>query len=242
MGVALCALTLVAREAHGGISIDVESGAVWNGYNDVRIPGNEGTPFSLTDDLRADEPSAYFRSRVTWHVNERHDLAVLMAPLRMDYAGEFAKPVEFAKEFFDAGVPTWAKYRFDSYRLTYRYNFVRAETVTFGVGLTAKVRDAEIELRQRGAHASDDNLGLVPLINFRLAWEFASSWSLIAEGDWLVGPQGRAEDVLAAIQWRATDQLAFHVGYRILEGGVDSDDTYGFALFHYLAAGVAVRF
>ena len=233
---------LSAHEARAEFSFDFESGAVWNGSNDVRIPGDDGTRFSLTDDLNADDPSAYFRARATWHINEKHDLSVLAAPLRMDYSGQFVKPVEFAKEFFEAGVPTEAKYRFDSYRLTYRYNFVRKENLTFGLGLTAKVRDAEIEMRQRGVYASDDNLGVVPLINFRLAWEFAPAWSLIAEGDWLVASQGRAEDILAAIQWRASDALAFHVGYRILEGGSDSDDTYAFALFHYLAAGMTVRF
>lgn len=233
---------LGAPDARADFSFDFESGAVWTGSNDVRIPGDEGTPFSLSDDLNGDEPAAYFRARATWHINERHDLSVLAAPLRMDYSGQLVKPVEFAKEFFEAGVPTEAKYRFDSYRLTYRYNFIRKENLTFGLGLTAKVRDAEIEMQQRGVYASDDNLGVVPLINFRLAWEFAPSWSLIAEGDWLVASQGRAEDILAAIQWQATDALAFHVGYRILEGGADNDDTYAFALFHYVAAGVTVRF
>ncbi len=29
--------------------IDFETGAVFNGYNDVRIPGDDGTLFSLTD-------------------------------------------------------------------------------------------------------------------------------------------------------------------------------------------------
>lgn len=226
----------------GEWSLDVESGAVWSGTNDVRIPGDSGTPFSLSDDLNADDPAAYLRARLTWHASEKHDFSLLAAPLRMDYSGTFERPVEFAEEFFEAGVPTQGKYRFDSYRLTWRYNWIRRENFTFGLGLTAKVRDAEIELRQRGAYAADDNLGVVPLINFRMAWEFAPSWSLLAEGDWLVAPQGRAEDILAALQWRANESLAFHVGYRILEGGADNDDTYAFALFHYLAAGVTVRF
>ena len=38
--------------------VDVENGAAVTGYNDVRIPGNSGTRFSLTDDLSSD--SEYF--------------------------------------------------------------------------------------------------------------------------------------------------------------------------------------
>ena len=32
-------------------SVDLETGAVSTGYNDVRIPGDQGTLFSLKDDL-----------------------------------------------------------------------------------------------------------------------------------------------------------------------------------------------
>jgi len=35
----------------GQASLDLETGAVGTGYNNVRIPGNEGTLFSLKDDL-----------------------------------------------------------------------------------------------------------------------------------------------------------------------------------------------
>jgi len=48
--------------------IDFETGAAVSGYNDVRIPGDTGTKFSLTDDLsstafvlwrlRADSPGS----------------------------------------------------------------------------------------------------------------------------------------------------------------------------------------
>ena len=51
-----------------------------------------------------------------------------------------------------------------------------------------------------------------------------------------------AEDVLAAVQYHATENIALRLGYRILEGGVDSDSTYTSALFHYLSAGITYRF
>jgi hypothetical protein len=42
--------------------------------------------------------------------------------------------------------------------------------------------------------------------------------------------------VHAGKQWSIT------AGYRFLEGGADNDEVYTFALVHYLAAGVVVRF
>ena len=50
------ALGLVAAEASAQDRwrIDVENGAAISGYNDVAIPGNTGTRFSMTDDLKSD--------------------------------------------------------------------------------------------------------------------------------------------------------------------------------------------
>ncbi len=234
--------TLFLNQTHAQISLDLECSAVLTGRNDVRVAGDTGTLFSLKDDLQATYPSAYFRTKATWHIDSSHDVSVLAAPLREEYSGAFATPVSFAGTTFAPNTPTIAPYRFESYRLTYRYNFVKTETVTFGMGLTGKIRDASIQVNQGGLSARESSIGFVPLIKFRLDWRFAPRFSLLVEGDALVGPNGRAEDVLAAIQYHATDHLAMRLAYRVLEGGVDSDSNYNTTLFHHLAAGVTWHF
>lgn len=224
------------------LELDLESGAVWNSKANVRIPNAGGTPFSLTKDLGADDPKAFFRGRLTWHVGERHDISLLYAPLELDYRGQFNRPVQFAGTNFAAGTPTNGTFRFDSYRLTYRYNFVQTEECVFGLGLTAKVRDAEVSLNQPGRSASNANTGFVPLVNYRLLWRFSKPFSLLTEGDALGASQGHAIDASAAIQWHATDSLSFRIGYRILDGGADSDTVYTFNRFHYSMVGVNYRF
>jgi len=236
------ALLLLPSAAIAEFSFDFESGAVWVGKGDVRIPNEGGTFFSLTDDLRADNPEAFFRARATWHINPRHDVSVLYAPLESQFSGSFDRPTHFAGSEFAPNVPTDAKFRFDSYRLTYRYNFVRTETVTFGMGLTAKIRDAEVSVTQRGRTAADDNTGLVPLLNYQFSWRFAPQFSFFSEGDALGASQGYAIDATAALQWHATENLAFRLGYRILDGGADSDSVYTFSTFHYATIGATVRF
>jgi hypothetical protein len=224
------------------LELDLESGAVWNSKANVRIPNAGGTPFSLTNDLRADDPKAFFRGRLTWHLGERHDVSVLYAPLELDYRGQFNRPVQFAGTNFAAGTQTNGTFRFDSYRLTYRYNFVQTEECVFGLGLTAKVRDAEVSLNQAGRSASNANTGFVPLVNYRLLWRFSKPFSLLTEGDALGASQGHAVDASAALQWHATDSLSFRIGYRILDGGADSDTVYTFNRFHYSMVGVNYRF
>ena len=224
--------------------VDVEAGPVFSGYNDVRIPGNTGTLFSLTEDLHA-RTALGFRARLSKTFGDRHWVSVLVAPLRVESRGTLNRDVFFAGTLFPAGENELkGLYRFDSYRLTYRYGLVRARRFRLDLGLTAKVRDAEISLNY--AHvmlpgASKTNTGFVPIVSFRADWQLGPRVGLVLDGDALGVPQGRAEDVMAALRFGFGDRVDARVGYRVLEGGSDVDEVYGFALFHYAVTGVTVR-
>ena len=112
----------------------------------------------------------------------------------------------------------------------------------FGIGVTVKVRDAETRLDAAGTSASKTNVGPVPLVNVRFERRLGSRATFLLEGDALAAPQGRAEDIFAGILVDAGKQWQIKAGYRFLEGGADNDEVYTFALVHYLAAGVVVRF
>jgi len=143
---------------------------------------------------------------------------------------------------FEADENLNARYRFDSYRLTYSYALVRSERLHFDIGFTAKIRDAAIRVESEQRSSEKTNTGFVPLINFALDWSFDPQFGLLVEGDALAAPQGRAEDVLLAPYADVTDRLRFRIGYRILEGGADNDEVYTFALLHYLSTGLTWSF
>lgn len=233
----LLLLAIPGREILAQVSVDIESGAVFSGYNDVRIPGDGGTLFSLSEELQTD-PSGYFRLRMFYDFNDRHHLGALFAPLTVHPTGQLDRPLIFEGVTFPAGTPLEATYRFNSYRLIYRYDFVRKERVEFGLGFTAKIRDAEISVRGNGLEGKKTNVGFVPILHFRLLWKVSAPFALLVDGDALAAPQGRAEDVLAALTTRISDRIALKLGYRILEGGADNDEVYSFSLFHYAALGV----
>lgn len=225
-------------------SVDIEAGPVFSGYNDVRIPGDTGTLFSLTEDLHA-RTALGFRARLSKTFGDRHWVSVLVAPLRVESRGTLDRDVVFAGTRFDAGEEELSGlYRFDSYRLTYRYGLVRARRFRLDLGLSAKVRDAEIRLgyaRESLPGASKTNTGFVPLISFRADWQLGPRVGLVLDGDALGVPQGRAEDVTAALRFGLGERVQARVGYRLLEGGSNADEIYGFALFHYAVAGITLR-
>jgi hypothetical protein len=119
---------------------------------------------------------------------------------------------------------------------------VRNDRVQFGLGLTGKIRDAYIRLDSMGIKTTRPDLGFVPLINVRLQWMSVQQFSFLLDADWLVGPQGRAEDIMAALQYHINDYVTIRTGYRILEGGASNTKIYTFSLFHYLVFGVTAAF
>jgi hypothetical protein len=192
------------------------------------------------DDLSS-PTTPVFRSRVGYRFAERHLISALYAPLRINATGTLDRDVSFAGQVFPAGSPALAVYRFDSYRLTYRYSFLRNESVELAGGFTGKIRDAEIRL-QGAEVARKTNTGFVPLLNAHFEWRpGAGPLGLLVDVDALAAPQGRAEDVLLAATWRANDAIELRVGYRMLEGGADNDEVYSFAWLHYATVGVGLR-
>ncbi len=221
--------------------LDFESGVAASGYNDVRIPGNSGTLFSFSRDLDTD-PAAFWRLRISRTFGEKHTLSVLIAPLRLKAEGRFNRDVHFAGEVYASNIPVEAKYRFDSYRLTYRYDFHRRDRLRLGIGFTGKIRDAAISVEGDGRKSEKTNTGFVPLVNFRAQWQMSRRIGMLLEGDALAAPQGRAEDVFLGLVVDGSENLQFKSGYRFLEGGADNDEVYTFAMINYLTIGATWAF
>ena len=167
----------------------------------------------------------------------------LAAPLTVRGTGTLNQDVTYYGVDFPANTEVESTYRFDSYRLTYKYTFLNNEAFTLAAGLTGKVRSADIALMYDGGHAKRTDLGVVPLIHFMGEWKITPEIGLLLDADALVTPFGRAEDVLAALRYRHSDRVSYRLGYRVLEGGSDGGGSvYTFALFHYITAGMTVRF
>jgi hypothetical protein len=234
--------SVAAADAVPRFTLELEAGAVWQSRNDVEIP-NDGTAtrFSLKE-LVGEGPWPAARLYFTYNINSRHSLRGLAAPLSYTETGTFEGPVRFAGADYLPGLPTEATYQFNSYRVGYRWTFHRGERWIWRVGLTAKIRDAKIELAQGATTSKDTDVGFVPLLHVSGDWRFSGSWRLLLDIEALGGGPGRAEDGSLKIGYDISSNGMLTVGYRIVEGGADVDEVYSFAWFNYAVASAVYRF
>ncbi len=222
---------------------DLETGLVTSGYNDVRIPNASGTLFSLSEDLDI-QNKEFFRIRAGVTLGSRHTISIFAAPLTLRAEGVLPDSIFFNEEQFSAQTQVNGFFTFNSYRATYRYDFVRSKKWIVGIGFTAKIRDAEIRVESPDKFSSKTNVGFVPLLNFRIEYAAFPAVRILLEGDALASPggQGRAEDVFLGLLIRGGPHVDFKAGYRVVEGGADVDEVYNFAWINFYSVGMVINF
>ncbi|MFT5084525.1 MAG: hypothetical protein ACI9Y1_002580 [Lentisphaeria bacterium] len=239
-GLVLCLSGHLQAES-ARLSLGMETGAVWQNYNDVQISGNTGTRFSLSD-LSGNDPLPFYRIELFYDLTDKYQLRFLVAPLGYTENGVLDKNVNFDGETFGVGEPTEAKYKFNSYRATYRYLFYNGKKWRWRIGGTLKVRDAEIALQQDDVSASNSNIGVVPLLNLYGEFEIDDKWKFIVDFDGLASSKGRAIDLALKVNYLVGKNWSLGGGLRILDGGADNAKVYNFAQFNYAVASVGYRF
>jgi len=243
LSIVLC-LTCVTMSEHvfSQWTVDVEGNYIMSiPYNDVRIPSQGGTRIDIANDLHTETTFTY-RGRISYTINNRHIISALAAPLTIKSSGRLSRDVTYSGEVFEANTNIDATYKFNSFRLTYRYMFVYRDNLKIGAGITGKIRDANITLQGEDAHADFPDLGFVPLVNFYLHWLPTERLGVLFEGDALGTTKGRAEDIFAGITLQASPTIRLKGGYRILEGGADVSDNYNFTFVNYAALGAMILF
>ncbi|MCK9310558.1 MAG: hypothetical protein PHH43_00695 [Candidatus Cloacimonetes bacterium] len=239
--ISLILASAIALSALPDIRIEAETGIAIPGYNDVRIPNDtNNTMFSLKNDVGI---SSAFSTRLNIHyrISPRHQISLMAAPLTLKANEKLAKSVVYQSKHFWMNDQIEAVYRFDSYRLQYRYLLPKEFYGIRAVGASLKVRDAEISLKSTSNFATKKNTGIVPLLSLNAGYRINDELDLVLEAEGLASPYGRAEDVFIGATYDLRKNLSLKAGYRLLEGGSDIEEVYTFAAVHYAMLGFIVK-
>jgi hypothetical protein len=227
----LILIFLVSFETLAEVRVMLETGGVWQHRNDVKIPGNTGDRVDFDEFDQG--PFFHYRAELFWKLTEKSTVRFLYAPFNTVVTGELKSNVNYNNKTFTAGQDLEVDYTFNSYRVSYIFTFLGTGDSQFNLGISGKIRDAEIKFKQGSQESSYDNVGFVPLIYLEMQTALSSNWLINFNMDGAAASQGRAFDVSFKFRRKLSKNYQLGLGARSLEGGADNDKVYTFSWFNY---------
>ena len=229
--------------AQSGWEVRLLPQVAFGANNDLQRPTDAtGTRFSLGKDLGR-KNSAVFAPRVEVEYNyKRHRFIATMALLRETFDGVAGKDILYNEDVFKQGSRVDATYRFNTYRIGYRYRIIDNSALNLELGATILLRDAFISLEDDNKESRFSNVGVAPLLSYSIEWKAAPRLGILSYGDAFAVKAGRAIDVFAGARYRFSETLSGYLGYRLLEGGSDGERVYTMATYHFLSLGLGIKF
>ena len=214
--------------------VNLESGAFFTNINDIRY-GSNGTLFSLKNDFQT-PVSPFLRLRIGFLTDEKNHFSILYAPLKIVETGTLANDILFDGNNFKANMPIEVVYMFNSYRFTYNRRIISKDNFNFGLGLSAKIRDAGVSLKNSELFKENFNVGFAPLINLIANWDISQKMGVNFFGEGIAASKGRAIDISLSGRYTFSESLQGNFGYRLLEGGANGTERYNFIQLHFIFA------
>ena len=220
--------------------VNLESGAFFTDINDIRN-GNNGTLFSLKNDFQT-PLSPFLRLRAGYLSKGKNHFSFLYAPLKIVETGTIDRDILFDGKSFKANLPIEAVYKFNSYRFTYNRRIINKDNFKLGIGLSAKIRDAGVSLKNSALLSENFTIGFAPLINLIANWDIAQKMGVDFFGEGLAASKGRAIDLSLSGRYSFSKNLQGNIGYRLLEGGANGTNGYNFIELHFIFASLNYSF
>ena len=212
--------------------INLESGVFFTNINDIRN-GNNGTLISLKNDFKT-PVSPFLRLRVGYLSNGKNHFSLLYAPLKIVETGTLEKDILVDGKNFKANIPIEVVYKFNSYRFTYNRIIISKDNFKFGLGLSAKIRDAGVSFKNRELLSENFSIGFAPLMNLLANWDISKKMGVDFFGEFIATSKGRAIDLSLSGRYSFTKNLQGNIGYRLLEGGANGTYRYNFIQLHFI--------
>lgn len=211
--------------------------------NSVQRPNNEeGTLVNLNSYFERKNRVLFSPRAELEYTYKRNHFIGTATFLKDEFEGVAPDDILYNGELFEQGLNLTTRYKFNTYRIGYRYRIVDTETLAFELGATMLIRDAFISMQNIEQRSMFSNVGVAPLISYYFSWMPADKLFLLTTGDGFAVKAGRAIDLFAGVKYQFTNRISANMGYRLLDGGSDGDRLYTMAFYNYISAAIGIRF
>jgi hypothetical protein len=211
-------------------------------------PAVQGSLLSGEDDLGLDDKVDQGRMEFDIRMGERNHVRIDYFKLNRFSEQPLPRPIIFGDFIFAAGTEFRSKLDWRVLTMTYTYSFFKSERFEGGLGLGIHIIEAQAEGGEPGTvdREKASEVGIFPTIAANVAYRISNRWSITARGQqYSASPEdfdGSMSDYHADIQFRWRKNLAFGLGYTVLETDLTVFDTDQPLLFNLKTSGPEVFF
>lgn len=200
---------------------------------DVRLDpeiGVEGTPLSAEDDLGLADERNQGRVELVFRLRERHRLRVDYFKLDRSAQTVLGRDVVFGDETFEVNDLVTSILDWRTLGFTYTYSVPRLPRFELGAGLGIHLLEARArgEVPARFIREEESAGGAFPTLALDGVWRITKRFALSLRGQYFDVSvdefHGKVGEYHADLQFRWRPNLAFGVGYSIIEAELDVDD------------------
>lgn len=221
--------------------VEIETGRVYSGYNEIQMPVETGTKFSIQKNFSS-RTNYYYRLGLVYKLSDVSFLSMGYSPLSVQYSGAFSEDVSFNGEDYGSDIPTSISYDCHSYRLSYSHEIYGNESKMVSFGATARLVDWQMLVyNNAGDYSRKKQLEFVPQLNLTFQMMLIGNFSLYNKVDAMFASKSRFSDLLVALQYDLSERFSLRLGYRLLEGGENNTEEFKSQLFNHAAFGLKIR-
>ncbi len=183
----------------------------------------DGTELNGEDDLGLDDQVNQMRMEFDIRMRERHHVRIDYFKLNRFAQQPLPRSIDFGDFEFDEGTLFRTKLDWRVLSLTYTYSFFKFERFEAGLGLGIHIIEAQAEGREPGTLNREEasEVGIFPTVAATAAFRISKRWSITARAQSFSatpeGFEGTMSDYHADLQFRPWPNLAFGLGYTMLE-------------------------
>ena len=194
--------------------------------------GSTGSLFNYVDEGGQDVLFPFSRITAEINLSKKHNLIFLIQPLDVRTNVRLERDVVVNDVTFKKNTPLDLRYGFTFYRLSYLYDFWKADDRELGIGLSFQIRNATIDFASSDGTqlSSNRNVGPVPIFKFRFKYPFSNGFwisgefdGFYASGKYITGSgndfEGAIADASVRTGFNLTDYLDTFLNVRYIGGG-----------------------
>ncbi len=213
--------------------------------NEFRSPSDNGATFDLYDFDKTSNPQTTAVPVIEWYLNNKHTVAVSLAPYEARDNGSFKQQTSFGGVTFPANTKIRSAYRMNEWQVQYDYNLLKSKSFSVKTGASIINTRTVLELKtDEGPLISskvDDRVTL-PLLHLGFEYQFSRRWSLQADISAISLSDDKQVDgsILVAYEFDQHWDTAF--GYSYYDREINTSELYNSASYDILTLVVGYRF